>query len=62
MRFLFRLDLNLYVGAGIFFWNFKFYNQTRRWLRRHYTTARRKSNAHRSSLSQRTAQNHRLVN
>ena len=29
MRFLFRLDLSLHAGAGIFFWNFDFENQTR---------------------------------
>ena len=29
MRFLFRLDLSLHAGAGIFFWNFDFCNQTR---------------------------------
>ena len=26
MRFLFRLDLSLHAGAGIFFWNFEFCN------------------------------------
>ena len=29
MRFLFRLDLSLHAGAGNFFWNFDFGNQTR---------------------------------
>jgi len=27
MRFLFRLDLILHVGAGIFFWNFELCNK-----------------------------------
>ena len=31
MRFLFRLDLSLHAGAGNFFWNLEFCNQTRLW-------------------------------
>ena len=29
MCFLFRLDLSFHAGAGIFFWNFDLWNQTR---------------------------------
>ena len=35
MCFLFRLDLSLYVGAEIFFWNLEFCIQTRAWFRHH---------------------------